>query len=45
MCPRDLSKWPNQEAVLIGDLEKNSEAMKVVMPKLNKEIFLYASVP
>ena len=34
---------PKQE-VLIGDLEKNSEAMKVVMPKLNNEIFLYASV-
>ena len=27
------------EAMEIGDLEKNSEAIKVVRPKFNKEIF------
>ena len=34
----------NHEAVKIGDLEKYSEAFKVVKPKINTEIFPNAAV-
>ena len=34
----------NHEAVKIGDLEKNSEAIKVVKPKSSKEIFQNAAI-
>ena len=34
----------NHEAVKIGDLEKNSEAIKVVKPKYSKEIFQNAAI-
>ena len=35
----------NREAVKIGDLEKNSVAIKLVKPKFNKEIYLNAADP
>ena len=34
----------DREAVKIGELEKNSEAIKVVKPKFNKEIYQIAAV-
>ena len=34
----------NQEAVKIGDLEQNTEPIKVARPKLNKKIFPKAAV-
>ena len=34
----------NHEAVKIGDVEENSEAIKVVKPQFNKEIYLRPAV-
>ena len=41
---RGFIEEDNREAVKIGDLEKNSEAIKVVKPKFNKEIHQNASI-
>ena len=41
---RSFIEVDNNEAVKIGDLEKNSEAIKVVKPKFHKEVYPNAAV-
>ena len=42
--PRRFTEEDNHEAVKIGDLEKNSEAIEVVKSKFNKKIYQSAAV-
>ena len=42
--PRRFIEVDNHTAVKIGDLEKNSEAIKTVKPEFNKEIYHNAAV-
>ena len=42
--PRRFIEVDNHTAVKIGDLEKNSEAIKTVKPEFNKEIYQNAAV-